>query len=44
MELPVEIIENILLKCDGRTLRNAKDVNSEWRDIVNYLSRVSMMT
>ncbi|XP_044749096.1 uncharacterized protein LOC123309869 [Coccinella septempunctata] len=39
MELPVEIIERILLKCDGKTLRTAKCVSSDWKEIVEYLSK-----
>ncbi|KAL3265974.1 hypothetical protein HHI36_010163 [Cryptolaemus montrouzieri] len=39
MKLPVEIVERILLKCDGKTLKTAKRVSSEWKEIVNYLSR-----
>lgn len=40
MTLPVELIEKILLKCDGKTLLTAKYVNETWRDIVLYLGEV----
>ncbi|XP_045479564.1 uncharacterized protein LOC123684375 isoform X2 [Harmonia axyridis] len=39
MELPIELIEKILLKCDGKTLRTARDVSYNWKDLVEYLSK-----
>lgn len=39
MKFPVEIIEKILINCDGQTLRAAREVNSEWKEGVNYLSQ-----
>lgn len=38
--LPRELIELILLYCDGQTLCAAQHVNREWKDIVNYLDKV----
>ncbi|KAK9875664.1 hypothetical protein WA026_009460 [Henosepilachna vigintioctopunctata] len=38
MKLPVEIVEKILINCDGKTLINARLVSYEWKEIVNYLS------
>lgn len=37
--LPRELIELILLYCDGQTLCAAQHVNREWKDIVNYLDK-----
>ncbi|XP_018563799.1 uncharacterized protein LOC108905436 [Anoplophora glabripennis] len=39
MILPVEIIENILRKCDGKTLLSARKVDEEWKHIVDYLTQ-----
>ncbi|CAG9860538.1 unnamed protein product [Phyllotreta striolata] len=36
--LPREIIERILIKCDGRSLLNARKVDENWKDIVDYLT------
>ncbi|KRT82985.1 F-box domain-containing protein [Oryctes borbonicus] len=36
--LPSETIERILSFCDGRTLYNARHVNQNWRQIVDYLT------
>ncbi|KAG5892548.1 hypothetical protein JTB14_034231 [Gonioctena quinquepunctata] len=39
MNLPTEIIERILLQCDGKTLLNARKVDEKWKSIVDYLSQ-----
>ncbi|KAJ8940219.1 hypothetical protein NQ314_010781 [Rhamnusium bicolor] len=39
MILPVEIIEQILSKCDGKTLLTARKVDDEWKTIVDYLTQ-----
>nr|XP_023014102.1 uncharacterized protein LOC111503901 [Leptinotarsa decemlineata] len=39
MNFPTEIIEEILLRCDGKTLLNARKVSDNWRSIVDYLSQ-----
>ncbi|XP_071056665.1 uncharacterized protein [Onthophagus taurus] len=36
---PIETVERILSFCDGKTLYNAKSVNAQWRDCVNYLTK-----
>lgn len=38
---PREIIENILINCDGYTLLNAYDVNSDWRCALKYITKKS---
>ncbi|CAH1966913.1 unnamed protein product [Acanthoscelides obtectus] len=38
MSLPIEIIERILMKCDGKTLLGARKVNEDWKNIVDYIS------
>lgn len=43
MVFPVEIIEQILLKCDGQTLLNCRDVNCTFRKIVDYLVQVGFI-
>lgn len=42
MNLPTEIIEIILLNCDGKTLLNCRKVNDEWKTIIDYLTEVSV--
>ncbi|CAH1159776.1 unnamed protein product [Phaedon cochleariae] len=39
MNLPPELIEQILNKCDGITLLNARKVDPKWRSIVDYLTQ-----
>jgi hypothetical protein len=41
MALPPEIIEKILIKCDGKTLVAARRVCKQWSELVEYLSKVS---
>lgn len=41
MSLPYEIVEQILRKCDGKTLLNCRKVDKEWKTIVDYLTEVS---
>lgn len=43
MILPIEIIENILRRCDGKTLLSARKVDEEWKYIVDYLTQVSFI-
>lgn len=43
MSFPVEVIEKILLKCDGLTLLRAKHVNSLWRTLSDYIIQVSKL-
>lgn len=38
---PREIIENILQNCDGYTLLNVYNVNSDWRSALEYITRKS---
>ncbi|XP_019877197.1 uncharacterized protein LOC109605070 [Aethina tumida] len=37
--LPVEIIELILMKCDGKTLLNCRHIDDKTAEIVDYLSQ-----
>ncbi|KAJ8933418.1 hypothetical protein NQ318_023290 [Aromia moschata] len=39
MILPVEIIEKILRKCDGKTLLTARKIDDEWKSMVDYLTQ-----
>ncbi|KAJ8922500.1 hypothetical protein NQ315_007530 [Exocentrus adspersus] len=39
MILPTELIENILRKCDGKTLLSARKVDEEWKYLVDYLTQ-----
>jgi hypothetical protein len=39
MALPPEIIEKILIKCDGKTLVAARRVCKQWSELVEYLSK-----
>ncbi|XP_063927592.1 uncharacterized protein LOC135140824 isoform X2 [Zophobas morio] len=39
MALPPEIVEKILINCDGRTLLAARRVCRQWRTLVEYLSK-----
>lgn len=41
MALPPEIIEKILINCDGKCLLVAPRVAKEWAEIVEYISQVS---
>lgn len=41
MILPIEIVEIILRKCDGKTLLNCRKVDNEWKTVVDYLTEVS---
>lgn len=41
MALPPEIVEKILINCDGKTLLTARNVCIQWSDLVEYLSKVS---
>lgn len=43
MVFPVEIIERILLKCDGQTLLNCRDVNYVFKMSVDYLVQVGFI-
>ena len=43
MALPPEIVEKILINCDGRTLLAARRVCRQWRTLVEYLSKVSIV-
>ncbi|XP_017784367.1 PREDICTED: uncharacterized protein LOC108568029 [Nicrophorus vespilloides] len=36
---PPEVVENILLHCDGKTLMNAQHVDSAWKGCVAYISK-----
>lgn len=38
--LPSEAIERILSFCDGKTLYNARHVNDNWSELVDYLTLV----
>lgn len=40
MNLPVEVLERILSKCDGRTLLNAREVTDILQSIVDRLFKV----
>ncbi|XP_044254993.1 uncharacterized protein LOC123005354 [Tribolium madens] len=39
MALPPEILEKILINCDGKTLLTARNVCKQWGDLVDYLSK-----
>ncbi|XP_064214904.1 uncharacterized protein LOC103312839 isoform X2 [Tribolium castaneum] len=39
MALPPEILEKILINCDGKTLLTARNVCKLWGDLVDYLSK-----
>lgn len=43
MAFPPEIVEKILINCDGKTLLTARAVCQQWNELVEYLSRVSFV-
>ncbi|CAH0560680.1 unnamed protein product [Brassicogethes aeneus] len=37
--LPIEVIERIILKCDGKTLLNIQKIDENWCQLIEYLTQ-----